>query len=133
MSFAKDTFTLICDDFRKEVGNKSTIVGLYGKEMFFEDLPALLPKICFVVLGRGVKKTAEQITIKVKLPGSGEAILSSGTPPGLVEGGDFQMALVLSPFKVEKEGDVVFRIYLDDSKRASLTHTVKILKKTIPE
>ena len=38
-----------CDDIRLELGNKTSIMGMYNGEMFVETLPVVLPKLCFFV------------------------------------------------------------------------------------
>ncbi len=39
--------TIFCDDIRMEVGNKTTLVGIYNSVMIIEnDLPYVLPKLC---------------------------------------------------------------------------------------
>ena len=38
-----------CDDIRQEVGNKFSLMGCYGDDMFFQSLPATLPKFCAYV------------------------------------------------------------------------------------
>jgi hypothetical protein len=38
--------TLFCDDVRQEVGNKVSLMGCYGHELFVEKFPIALPKLC---------------------------------------------------------------------------------------
>lgn len=35
-----------CDDIRHEVGNKYSLIGCYGNELYIEKLPAVMPKFC---------------------------------------------------------------------------------------
>ena len=38
--------TQYCDDIRREVGNKYSLMGCYGNELIAETLPAVLQKLC---------------------------------------------------------------------------------------
>lgn len=38
-----------CDDIRREVGNKYSLMGCYGDEMVIDKLPVVLPKLCVQV------------------------------------------------------------------------------------
>jgi hypothetical protein len=38
-----------CDDIRPEVGNKTSLMGIYGGELFVAGNPAVLPKLCAVI------------------------------------------------------------------------------------
>lgn len=35
-----------CDDVRQEVGNKYSLMGCYGAELFVPSFPVVLPKLC---------------------------------------------------------------------------------------
>ena len=41
---------LFCDDVRNEVGNKLSLMGVYGQDLLLPELPAMLPKLCAVML-----------------------------------------------------------------------------------
>lgn len=39
-------YGIFCDDIRHEMGNKFTLVGCYGQDMFLRSLPTSLQRIC---------------------------------------------------------------------------------------
>lgn len=41
--------TLVCDDIRREIGNKLSYMGVYQSQLFVPKLPFVLPKLCFVM------------------------------------------------------------------------------------
>ncbi len=41
---------LFCDDVRSEVGNKLSLMGVYGQDLLLQEFPATLPKLCAVML-----------------------------------------------------------------------------------
>lgn len=62
---------LFCDDIRFEMGNKTSLIGIYGGELTASECPAVLPKLCVSAF---MRTTAEQplktLTIKVNYKGS---------------------------------------------------------------
>lgn len=38
-----------CDDVRQEIRNKVSLIGCYGDEVIFDNLPALVPRLCAYV------------------------------------------------------------------------------------
>lgn len=54
--------TVLCDDVRKEEGNKLSYMGIYGASIIVPSFPCTLPKLCFVMsvaapADQGVPKT----------------------------------------------------------------------------
>ena len=49
MNESRIVITQFCDDIRREVGNKYSLMGCYGDEMIIDKLPTLLPKLCVQV------------------------------------------------------------------------------------
>lgn len=41
--------TVLCDDVRKEEGNKLSYMGIYGVSIVVPSFPCTLPKLCFVM------------------------------------------------------------------------------------
>lgn len=46
MSEGRFVDSLFCDDIRREIGNKFSLMGCYGKDLLLEKLPAVIPKLC---------------------------------------------------------------------------------------
>ncbi len=49
MSASRIVISQFCDDIRQEAGNKYSLMGCYGNELFVKKMPALLPKLCVQV------------------------------------------------------------------------------------
>lgn len=45
-------FCQFCDDIRSEVGNKTSLMGVYSGDMFVPQIPIVLPKLCATVFCR---------------------------------------------------------------------------------
>jgi hypothetical protein len=41
--------TIMCDDVRREEGQKLSYMGIYGSNLLLPDFPITLPKLCFVM------------------------------------------------------------------------------------
>lgn len=39
-------YSLFCDDIRQELGDKVSLIGIYGSHMYVHGFPARLPKLC---------------------------------------------------------------------------------------
>jgi len=60
-------YGVFCDDIRHEIGNKFTLVGCYGKELYIQELPSKLNKLCvhFCIQSRGYEEVIERIRVEV--------------------------------------------------------------------
>ena len=45
-----------CDDFRQEIGNKFSLMGCYGTDLYVPQFPITLPKLCVFVYVRTPKE-----------------------------------------------------------------------------
>ena len=53
MPFEPDGYTIFCDDIRQEVGNKTSLMGVYGPEMFVnQPFPAAMHRMGFHIMYR---------------------------------------------------------------------------------
>jgi hypothetical protein len=61
---------IFCDDIRREVGNKLSLIGTYDAEMVFSARPPLVvPKLaCFISIISEVDDPAQNIIIRVIIP-----------------------------------------------------------------
>ena len=64
-----------CDDFRQEIGNKFSLMGCYGTDLYVPQFPITLPKLCVFVYVRTPKENPfGNLTLKVM---RGEQVLAS--------------------------------------------------------
>ena len=40
---------IYCDDVRNELGNKTSLIGIYGGDLFVNKIPAIIPQLCIVL------------------------------------------------------------------------------------
>lgn len=59
--------TVLCDDVRKEEGNKLSYMGIYADSIIVSSFPCTLPKLCFVmsVAARADQEVPKALTFRV--------------------------------------------------------------------
>jgi hypothetical protein len=59
--------TVVCDDIRREEGNKLSYMGIYGGNIIVPGFPLTLPKLCFVmsVMEVGTQSPPASLTFRV--------------------------------------------------------------------
>jgi len=124
----KFEYAIICDDIRQEVGNKTSLIGIYGREIFVSRFPFSFPKLCFAISFRDIKNE-DTLSIKLIDP-SGKQLKKTlnGTAPKEVKGYiKFQMFALFTPLVAEKEGlyKLVITINNDDKSKQEIGFTIK--------
>jgi hypothetical protein len=127
MKIANKFTSILCDDVRQEVHNKYSLMGIYEKDIVFDSLPALLPKLCLVVRLEDVGVAFQECKITLKAPEMDpmEAQIST---PGITVGQRVSIFGVFSPFRVKRVGQAKFEVRFDDRKRPSYVHEFEIKK-----
>lgn len=114
----RHVFTLYCDDIRNELGNKSSLMGIYAGDLFVEKFPIVLPKLCaYVVLKSSVDDPIKALSIRLMKDDEQAAIIS--IPPDELErvacdvkqnsrypdisAMSINVALSMAPFFLDKE------------------------------
>lgn len=67
MSTNRFMTTVMCDDVRREEGNKLSYMGIYGANLVVKNFPHTLPKLCFVmsVLCPGDEDPPKSLTFRL--------------------------------------------------------------------
>lgn len=102
-------YGLICDDIRHEVGDKFSLIGVYGSHLYVAQLPFLFPKLSAAISYRNVK-AGDHFSVTLYDPAQrtvGEPIL--GHVPEEVTGvSRFMIFGVFPPLHLEQAG--VYRL-----------------------
>jgi hypothetical protein len=120
--------TIFCDDIRHEIGNKTSIIGIYSATIYVQEFPANIAKFGIVAYFNEPKRMAQDrkfpIQIQVLLPNEEEHLFSVNLPPlssedianlptsGLSADPDIPSLItlkaefILSPLKIEKPGRI---------------------------
>ena len=54
-TYPKLQYHLVCDDIRREVGNKSSLIGIYRRDIVVATTPYIFPKLCFHLAFKNVR------------------------------------------------------------------------------
>jgi hypothetical protein len=131
MKYVKKIHTIVCDDIREEKNNKFSLMGIYGKEIVFNKLPALLPKLCIIIMLEEVREKFAKIEITMKLPKTKPQVFNRQVPSNVALKSDFNFIFCLSPFKVEETGEAIFEVRIGESKRTNYVYRLKINERKI--
>lgn len=129
MEIANQIIAFICDDIREEIGNKVSLMGIYGDNIVFPVLPAAMPKLCLYIVLNEVNTDVNTFKIKVFSPVDGSPI--EFNIPAQVDqtspNKNTRIAVVLSPFKVVKTGEARVELSANDEKNSSVIYRFNIM------
>lgn len=107
-----------CDDIRHEIGNKVSLIGLYGADLLVPEVPTVIPKLCaFVQIASEIGKVFDdEIEIRTTLDDNVLATtkLPKGGSAESIGKDEFQTAnlqIIMSPFPIEKACVLRIRAY----------------------
>ena len=128
MKVADTIFSIVCDDVREEVGGKLSIIGLYQEEIIFGKIPAMLPKLAFVIFLEGIKKTLPEVLVKASIPGRESQEIKIDKPNKLDKSKINRaiMSFFLSPVRFEEPGGLIIELYFGKEKNPTYTRSLTI-------
>jgi len=106
-------YHFIFDDFRRELHNKVSLMGIHiGQEIILEDIPILLPSLCFHLVFSNISNG--DIFVMNILNPNDKKILSFEPPPIKISKDQLDqncvINLVATGLKIDKEGLYKFEI-----------------------
>lgn len=131
MDIAKKYHIILCDDVRHEVGNKLSLMGVYGADLCISRLPAMLPHLCIVVMLEGIVKTFHDIQARVLLPDSQPLFLTIPGPPRVFEGSNHTIVVAFAPAKINSSGKGILELYFFNEDVPQI-HYEFAIKETMP-
>jgi hypothetical protein len=98
-------YAIICEDIRHEIGDKFSLIGIYGSDIHVAQLPFLFPKLCVAISYKNMQG-GDTFSIGLKDPSDqplAEMVL--GTVPKEVEGPSrFMVFNVFPPLQIQESG-----------------------------
>lgn len=132
MKIAKKVYNVLCEDIREEKGDKLSYLGVYGIDnagLVVDRIPALLPKLCLVVMLSEILVEINKCSVTVKSPGTKDISLELPPVPRAEIGKNLTLGIAISPFKAETAGKAKIELRFNDEKKPSLTFEFNILSK----
>lgn len=102
-------YAILCEDIRRELGNKLSLMGLYGPEIILNDDTPVEIDLSFFMMLENVPKGDNEFYVKISGPGQQAAFLK--TSIGNHE--DSPVGSIASPsmrILIEQEGDLVIEV-----------------------
>ncbi len=96
-----------CDDVRQEIGNKYSLMGCYGTDLYVPSFPITLPKLCVFVNARTPREQPfRQLTLRLlkgevvlsELVASPDLLLEDDSTPSWARWHTVTSILVVTPF-----------------------------------
>jgi hypothetical protein len=121
-------YALFCDDIRREVGNKASLLGIYSGIAIFEaDFPITIPRLCIAVYwlqDRDDERRPTKIKVFSSDEGKDELVIEGDIPieafdqaPMVTPDANILHAVIhiaLAPFVVEKPSTLKVRAFYGD-------------------
>lgn len=127
-------YSIICDDIRMELGNKTTWVGIYQQDIIVSKLPFSFPKLCFVLSYRNLS-AKDSFNIRLVDPANkqlGKVIKGEILPPfDNFKGAD--LLAIYSPLKVEQEGEYRLVVLFNEDEKTKQEIKFNIVRRQSKE
>lgn len=111
-------YSQFCDDVRQEIGNKVSLMGIYGGQLIVADVPFAMPKLCCVITcTTPADQPFSSLNFRVSADGTEVArgelpsdaftqavpqFLANSTPDDPIKRYGLSLTLVLSPYLIQK-------------------------------
>ena len=107
MTSSRIVIAQFCDDVRQEIGNKFSLMGCYGTDLYVPSFPITLPKLCAFVHVRTPRESPfERLTLRLvradevlsELVADPEKLNAGEPPPGWARWLAMTGILAVTPF-----------------------------------
>ena len=127
--YPKLVYYLICDDIRREIGKKSSLIGIYHSNVISVPIPSVIPKLYFHLVLRGLK-SGDILEIQILDPDDKKVVsidkIKIPEKKGLTQG-VFEVGFI--GINVKKEGTYRLVIVIGEEKKAEQEVKIEIKKK----
>jgi hypothetical protein len=120
--------TIICEDIRRELGRKISLIGIYDEAIIFKRVPARMAKLCMFQRWSGSDQP-EKIRIQIQgsaLPGAFSAEAERDRAHFDPDARRSNLMIAFAPFDVVDVGEVEFLTYFGDTEQPSHSHRIEI-------
>jgi len=122
-------YIIICDDVRREEGNKMSFMGVYPKDIVVEKFPVIMPTLHFIAVFEDTKVALPGVVSILKLPKTKPMSLELPVLPQKAEGSTVNLVMGLASLKIENEGLAKIEIRSLEDKKLFVSRKFLIKKK----
>jgi len=127
--YPKLDYHLICDDIRREIGNKSSLIGIHPGNVILIPIPSVIPKLCFHLVFSHLK-SGDNLEIQLLGPDNKKIMsidnIKVPEKPGL-RLGVFEVGFI--GINVKKEGTYRLVIVFGEEEKTEQELKIEIKKK----
>ncbi|MFA6413389.1 MAG: hypothetical protein WCW53_11890 [Syntrophales bacterium] len=128
MKFAKEISVFLCDDIRQEVGNKVSLMGIYGKDVILPEIPFIFSKLCLLLSAKEVKRVINDLKVVIITPQNEQITLEIPAPPNQKVPQDIQIGITMSPLNIKEEGEGKIEIFEKEESKPFISHHFNLKK-----
>jgi hypothetical protein len=122
---AEKITTVLCDDIRREVGNKDSLMGVY-QDIVIESVPTLLQRFSLMAYLYRVKTEINKVLVTLSIPGSEPKSMIMTPPQKDKKENSAKIAISVGPIEITQPGIGKWEIFINGSKSPQATHKFKI-------
>jgi hypothetical protein len=125
----KLSYYLMCDDIRREVGDKSSLIGIYRGQIVIPSIPYIFPKLCFHLVFKNVRG-GDTIKLQLLDPKDKEMLKPKPAIVKIPKNGEwtnFVLEMAFAGINVKKEGvhRLVYSFGEDDNAKDEIKIAIK--------
>jgi hypothetical protein len=123
---AQKIHVIMCDDVRRELGNKISLMGVYGGGIVLNKVPNNLKSLVFVLVLENLITKFNKISITLKLPQDKPNELSIDAPKKVDLKMNMNLAFGFSPVKVVNTGKAKVEFRFDNDEKPRIVYNFNI-------
>lgn len=123
---AQKTYVFMCDDVRRELGNKISLMGIYGDDIFLNKVPNNLKSLVFVLMLENLTTKFNKISINLKLPKDKPNELTIDAPKKIALKTKTHLAFGFAPVKIGHTGKAKVEFRFDDEEKPRIVYNFNI-------
>jgi hypothetical protein len=117
---------IMCDDVRRELGNKMSLMGVYSGDIILNRLPSNLKSLVFVLVLENIQTSFKKIIVTLKLPKDKANELTIDAPKKIDLKMNMNLAIGFSPVIIKNEGNAKVEFRFDDDEKPRISYNFKV-------
>jgi hypothetical protein len=123
---AQKIHVIMCDDLRREVGNKMSLMGVYSGDILLNRLPSTLKSLVFVLVLENLLTPFKKIFVTLKLPKDKSNELVIDAPQKVNLKMNMNLGFGFSPVVLQNSGNAKVEFRFDDDKKPRIVYSFEI-------
>lgn len=123
---AQKIHIIMCDDVRRELGNKMSLMGFYSGDIILNKLPSNLKSLVFVLVLERIAKPFKKIVVTLKLPKEKPNELTIDASKKITLRMNMNLAFGFSPVLLKNTGKAKVEFRFDDDEKPRIGYSFNI-------